>query len=479
MSEEHPLWRIMHPRSIAWVGASNNPMKMGTMQLHNLLEGGYSGRVFPIHPTEKTVLGLEAVPSASALPEVPDMAFVVVPTLVAAEILEGLGLRGVRRAVIVTGGFKETGEDGRRREAELTAVAERHGMRFLGPNCIGVMHAREALNTTMFPMRAMPGAVGLISQSGSYVTQVQLYLERRGIHISQAISVGNEASIDVVDCLEYLAGEEDTRAIILYIESLRRPRRFCEVAREVTRSKPVAAVYVGGTSAGARAGGTHTGAMAGDDRLHEALFRQSGVLRVGTIGGLYTAGYALASQPPLRGKRIGIVSHSGGPVTSMADACERRGLHVPVFSAALQEALLPLLRPTGSAANPVDLTFGFGQSEMMTTLPKRILESGEVDGVLLHGIMGSSYFEGRPGTIEEKLGLSMAQLEEAQARDVEELSSILKDIGKPVVCSSFMDRDQDYCTRLLQDHGIPVLDTPEQAAEVMACLGRSAALRRL
>jgi acetyltransferase len=469
----------MHPRSIAWVGASNNPMKMGTIQLNNLLRGGYSGKVFPIHPKEKSVLGLQAVPNASALPEVPDMAFVVVPTGVAVEILDDLGRRGVQRAVIVTGGFKEMGEDGRRREKELLSVAEKHGMRFLGPNCIGVMHSREALNTTMFPMSVLPGPVGLVSQSGSYVTQVQLYLQRRGIHISQAISVGNEASIDVVDCLEYLAGEEDTRAVILYLESLRRPRRFFEVAREVTRTKPVAALYVGGTCAGARAGGTHTGAMAGDDRLYEALFRQSGVLRVNSLGDLYTVGYALACQPPLRGKRIGIVSHSGGPVTSMADACERQGLEVPVFSVPLQEALQPLLPSTASAANPVDLTFGFGQSDMMTTLPKRILESGEVDGVLIHGIMGSSYLEGWFGSFGEKLGFSMDQVEEAQARDVEALSSLPKDTGKPVICSSFMDRDQDDCTRLLQDHGIPVLDTPEQAAEVMACLGRSASLRKL
>ncbi len=478
LSEQHPLWSIMHPRTIAWVGASNNPMKMGTIQLTNLLNGDYPGQVYPIHPTEETVLGLKAYPNASALPEVPDMAFIVVPTDVAVEILDDLGGRGVKRAVIVTGGFKEMGEEGRRREAELLSVAERHGMRFLGPNCIGIMHSRQALNTTMFPRFVMPGPVGLVSQSGSYVTQVQLYLQRRGIHISQAISVGNEASIDVVDCMEYLARDDDTRAIILYLESLRRPRRFFEVAREVTRKKPVAALYVGGTGAGARAGGTHTGAMAGDDRLYEALFRQSGVLRVNTIGDLYAVGYALACQPPLRGNRIGIVSHSGGPVTSMADACERQGLEVPVFSATLQESLQPLLPATASAANPVDLTFGFGQSEMMTAIPRRILESGEVDGVLIHGIMGSSYLESWVGSVEEKLGVSRAQIEEAQAKDVEELSSIPKHTGMPVICSSFMDRDQDNCTRLLQDHGIPVLDTPEQAAEVMACLGRSASLRK-
>ncbi len=479
MSRENPLWRIMHPRSIAWVGASNNPAKMGTIQLNNLLGGGFEGTVYPIHPTEKTVLGLEAYPNASSLPEAPDMAFVVVPTRVAVEIVHDLGRRGVKRAVIVTGGFKETDEEGRRREADLVSVTERYGMRFLGPNCIGIMHTRQALNTTMFPMCVMPGPVGLVSQSGSYVTQVQLYLKRRGIHISQAVSVGNEASIDVVDCLEYLAGQDDTRAVILYLEILRRPRRFFEVARKVTRSKPVVVLYVGGTEAGGRSGRSHTGALAGDDRLYDALFRQAGVLRVFTLEDLYTAGYALACQPPLRGKRIGIISHSGGPVTSMADACERHGLEVPVFSKPLQEALKPLLPATASAANPVDLTFGIGQADMMTTIPRRILESGEVDGVLIHGIMGSSYREVFFGYFEESLGISLDDIEKEQAKDVVGLSSIPKDTGKPVLCSSFMDRDQDDCTRILQDQGIPVLDTPEKAAEVMAFLGRSAHLRKL
>ena len=479
MNTENPLLKIMHPRSIAWLGASNNPTKMGTIQLHNLLQGGFAGKVYPIHPTEKTVMGLEAFPNAAALPEAPDIAFIVVPARVVAGIMEDLGRRGVKYAMIVTGGFKETGGEGARLEAELVSVAERHGMRFLGPNCIGVMHMRQAVNTTMFPICVAPGPVGLVSQSGSYVTQVQMYLQRLGIHLSQAISVGNEANIDVVDCLEYLAGQDDTRAVILYLESLRRPRRFFEVAREVSRIKPVAAVYVGGTGAGARSGGSHTGALAGDDRLYDALFRQAGVLRVFTLEALYTTGYALACQPPLRGRRIGIISHSGGPVTSMADACERRGLEVPVFSKSLQEALRPLVPGTASAANPVDLTFGIGHSHMTSTIPRKILESGEVDGVLIHGIMGSSYREIFFRQFKETADVSMDEIAREQEKGLAGLAGIPKEIGKPVICSSFMDREQDDCTRFLQDQGIPVLGTPEQAVEVMACLGRSAALRRL
>ena len=220
----------MHPRSIAWVGASNNPVKMGTIQLINLTSGGFRGKVFPLHPTEPTVLGMKAYRSATELPEVPDVGVLVVPTKVAIPVLEDLGKAGVKHAVIVTAGFKEMGPEGRRLEEELNRTAQRFGIRFLGPNCIGVINTRERLNTTFFPLCRKPGHVAIASQSGTYVTQVQLYLNRRGIGLSQAISVGNEASLDVVDCLEYFTQDRATRSVILYLETVRRPRHFLEAA---------------------------------------------------------------------------------------------------------------------------------------------------------------------------------------------------------------------------------------------------------
>ena len=472
MGKDNPLWQIMHPRSIAWVGASNNPTKMGTIQLLSLQHTGFQGPVYPIHPKEKTVLGHKAYASAMDLPEVPDLAVLIVPTRVAVPILEDLGKRGVKRAVVVTAGFKEMGEEGARQQEELIAVANRYGIRFLGPNCIGVIHTRGKLNTTFFSLFRKPGSLGIASQSGTYVTQVQLYMRRRGIAFSQAISVGNEANIDVVDCLEYLGEEEDTRSIILYLESLRRPQQFLEVARRVTRIKPVLALYVGGTEAGARSGKSHTGSMAGDDRLYDGLFRQAGIVRVNSIGDLYTFGFATGCQPPLKGKRIGIISHSGGPVTSIADACERAGLEVPVFSSALQKSLGEVLPSTASSANPVDLTFSLAAQTMAVDIPRRIMESGEVDGIIIHGLMGSS----SRNTIAEQLKgiveLPMDAMAEEEEKALAVLTEMPEQYGKPVVCSSFMDRNHDNCTRFLQDHRIPVLYGPEKAVRAMAYLHR-------
>ena len=470
--EESPLHKIMKPKSIAWAGASDNPAKMGTIQLLNLMNAGFQGKVYPLHPTEKSVLGFQAFQKATDLPEVPDLAVLVVPTRVVVPLLEDLGKRGVKRAIVTTAGFNEMGEEGSRMEEALVAMARQYGIRFLGPNCIGTINVRWKLNTTFFPMESKPGPVGLASQSGTYVTQTQSYLKRHGIAFSQAMSVGNEASIDVVDCMDYLADEEDTRVILLYLESLRRPRKFLEVAQRVTRSKPVLALYVGGTEAGGRSGKSHTGAMAGNDQIYDGLFRQSGVTRVRTVEELYTIGFTLACLPPLKGPRIGILSHSGGPVTSIADACERIGLSIPVFSDKLQESLQPFLSSTASSSNPVDLTFSPDPAVLAREIPRRVLESDEVDGVIIHGIMGSSFWNSMASLPNGETAIPPDAMEEKERKHMLELASLPLKTGKPVVCSSFMDRE-DSCTRLLQDNGIPVLYGPEKTAGAMSALYRA------
>ncbi len=474
----NPLKRILHPTSIAWAGASNNFQKMGTIQLLNLTKGGFKGAVYPIHPTEKTVLGLPAYKSALDLPIAPDLAVLVVPTSVVVPMMEDLGRRGVKYAVITTAGFKEMGEEGMLLEERLVSIAQRYGMRFVGPNCIGVINERWGLNTTFFPLiKEGPSAcVSIASQSGTYVTQTQLYLYNRGIRYSKAISVGNEANIDVVDCIEYLAEDEDTRVILLYLEVMRRGREFIKVAREAMQKKPIVALYVGGTEAGARSAKSHTGALAGNDKIYDGLFAQAGVLRASSVAELYEWGIALASQPPMRGRRVCLLSHSGGPVTCMADACERTGLKVPVFSRDLQTRIHDFLPATASAANPVDLTFAPEQSGLARDIPRTVLESNEIDGLIIHGIMGSAFREALAAQLKDIIDVPVEMLEEIDHALLAELVEFPKRYGKPILCSSFMDR-RDNCTRYLQDHGIPVLFGPEKAVKAMAALARYNELR--
>ncbi len=302
---ENPLHLLMNPKSIAVVGASNDPMKMGTLQALSIVKDGYNGYFYPINLTEKTVLGHKAYTAAEDLPEVPDLVVLIVPNKAITALLENFGKIGTKRAIIITAGFKETGATGLDLEKKINEIAGRYGIRFVGPNCMGIINSQISLNTTILPITKEPGILGFASQSGTYVTQSLPYLRSKGIRFSKAISLGNEANIDVVDALEYLGEDEQTTAVILYIEGIRDGKRFIEVARKVTRHKPVVAQYVGGSASGARAGSSHTGAMAGPDFLYNGILKQAGIIRVGSIEDLYMHGWTLATQPPLRGRRVG------------------------------------------------------------------------------------------------------------------------------------------------------------------------------
>ncbi len=474
---ENPLRLLMNPRSVAVVGASNDFTKMGTIQALSILEDGYSGDVYCIHRKEKTVLGRPAFPTAADLPQAPDLAVLIVPSSSIASLLEDFGKIGTKRAIIITAGFKETGSAGRSMEEKIKSVAKRYGIRFVGPNCLGIINSENSLNTTVAPFTTGPGRLGFASQSGTYVTQVLPYLRKNGIRYSKAISLGNEADVDLVDALEYLGEDEQTRAVILYIEGIRDGRRFVEVARRITRHKPVVAQYVGGTISGARAGASHTGSMSGPDFLYDGIFKQAGILRVPTIEDLYAHGWALATQPPLRGKRVGVVTNSGGPGTAIAYMCDREGLEVPRFSEGLQKGIRPLIEAHASAANPVDLTFDLSMQKLAVTLPEMIMKSGEVDALILHGVMHAGFmveiFEHLRGYLQ---GVSYEAFLKGTRSVKEDAFQLPGKYPLPFLISSFFD-DTDDCTRGYLDAGVPVFRSPENAARALGSLHRYRLIR--
>lgn len=257
--EESPLYQIANPKSIAFFGASNNITAMGTNLLLSLQAGGFEGPVYPVHYKESQVLGLKAYPSVLDLPDVPDLAVIVLPTRIVNAEIEACGQKGIQRAIIVSGGFKELGGEGIALERELLEIARRYGIRVLGPNCLGVANLHRQINTTFIPYEGPAGFIGLASQSGSLVTQMFDYLGRMGLGFSTAFSVGNEADIDLIDAMEYLALCPHTKVVALYIEGIRRGREFVQAARSIIPHKPVVALYVGGSEAGKHAGFSHTG----------------------------------------------------------------------------------------------------------------------------------------------------------------------------------------------------------------------------
>lgn len=472
---ESPLQSIMNPRSIVIAGASNNFMKMGSIQSLNLLHSKFAGEVVFLHPTERTVLGREAYKTPADLPFVPDLAFLITPTQVTLDLLNKLGERGVRRAVIVTAGFREIGPEGAKLEDKLREIADKHQIRFVGPNCIGAINTHNGLNLTVLPYKDRPGKLGLVSQSGTYVAQILPYLRENGIRYSQAISVGNATNIDLVDCLEYLGDDPKTKAIAIYTEGIRRGRRFVEVARRISRKKPIVALYVGGTSTGSRSCLSHTGSLGGPDRLYDGIYEQSGVIRASTIRELYNWGNALANMPPPRGDRMGILTHSGGPATSMADACERNGLELPVFSDALQAKIKKMIEPTASAKNPVDLTFSMDHDTFITRLPELLLGSDEIDGLMIYGMMDTAFMIEMYDTLEDRVTVSKEEFIRVGEFKMDKLLKLPAQNDKPLVCATFLRND--HAAQTFRDNDIPLLYSPEEAVAAMAALRRYARLR--
>ncbi len=475
--KENPFHLLMNPRSVAVVGAGNNPMKMGTMQALSIIKDGFSGNFYPIHPREETVLGHKAYASVSDLPEPPDLAMLVIPTRDAVEVLEQLGQAGTKRAIIISAGFKETGDEGEIMENRLREVGSRYGIRFLGPNCMGIINSQASLNMTVIRMQDQPGMLGIASQSGTYVTQTLVYLRKKSIRFSKAISVGNEADLNLVDALEYLGEDESTKAIGLYIEGIREGERFIEVAQKITPHKPVLAQYVGGSEAGARAGSSHTGSMAGPDYLYDGIFKQAGIIRVHSIEDLYAHGWTLATQPSLQGNRVGVVTNSGGPGTAISNTCDEGGMEVPLFSSELQKAMEAYLPDQASCKNPVDVTFHLDADLISTTLPEMIMKSGEVDGIVLHGAMSSGFMKEKYPHIQELVGnVPLEDLLERFKRDTSGAVSLPDKHGIPLVVSSFLD--EDNYTQAYRQNNIPVLDSPEKAARAMLALNRHREIRQ-
>ncbi|MFZ0450268.1 MAG: CoA-binding protein [Desulfatiglandaceae bacterium] len=471
--EKSPLYRILNPKSIAFYGASNNFSAMGTTQFSYLKALGFDGPLYPIHPKLDEVQGLKAYKSVLDLPEVPELAVMVLPTRVVPEMMEECGKKGVRHVVIVSGGFNEVGGDGVDLQGRIVDIARRYDMRFLGPNCIGVVNSYHKLNTTFFPYDIAPGFIGMASQSGSFVTQMFDYLGRFGLGFSSAVSVGNEANMDIVDCLKYLAACPNTKVIALYIEAIRQGRAFLEAARAITPHKPIVAFYVGGSETGKRAGFSHTGAMAGPDRLYDGVFRQSGIIRARSIEELFDFCWVLGACPSPNGNRMVIQTHSGGPGAAAADACGRAGLQLPSLSSQTREKIGPYVPHTGSINNPVDLTFTKNPLDYFSSIPKVLLEAPETDGLLVYFLVPTQTVR----RTLESLGVPEDQVV-AQSENIIEQQSIAvsalpRDHHKPLIGFSLRTRDDLFIAKL-QDRGIPVLSSPERAARAMGALAQHA-----
>ena len=376
--------RIFAPESVAVIGANRERGKIGSELLHNIITGGFTGRLAVIHPSAASIDGVPAYPTVSDVPGTIDLAVVSVAAHRVLSVVDECIAKGVKAVVVISAGFSEVGSDGKARERELLTRVRRAGVRLVGPNCMGVINTDPAvrLNATFAPIAPRPGRVALSTQSGALGFAILDYAAQLNIGFSTFVSVGNKADVSGNDLLQYWAQDARTDVILLYLESFGNPRAFSEIARRVSRTKPIVAVKAGRSTSGARAAASHTGALAASDAVADALFRQSGVIRTDTLEDLFDVAALLANQPLPRGRRVAVLTNAGGPGILAADTCEAHGLELPALSDRSVAELAAHLPPTASVANPVDIIASATPAQYEHALGT-LLRDEHVDAVLV------------------------------------------------------------------------------------------------
>ncbi len=450
-----PLHTFFHPRGVAVLGASANPTKLSYGVLHNLVTHDYPGRVYPVNPKGEEILGLCVYPSVAEVPDPVDLAVIVLSAEQTVEALAACGERGIRAAVLIASGFGELGEGGREREEQLRAVARRYGMRFIGPNCVGVIDTYAPIDTTF--VRTMPGQgnIGFVSHSGAVCGGTMDWASAVGVGFSRIISLGNQADIDVADALDSLAADPHTRVVAAYIEGLPDGRRFVEAARRLTAHKPLVVLKAGRTPSGTRAVASHTGALAGAEQAFLAACRRAGALPVENLEELVDASIALAYRQPPAGRRIAILTNAGGPAAVAADAIDRQGLCLSELSAATQEQLRQVCPPGAMVGNPVDM-LGGPQVEHYTAAMDVLLNAPEVDGLMVVFV---------PQAIMPPHDVAVAVARAAERSP------------RPVVCCISGGGGIRAAARALHAHSVPHYLTPARAALGLGTLWRYGQVR--
>ena len=445
----HSLDAIFRPRSIAVIGASRRKGSIGRELLRNLVNYEFNGKVFPVNPKAEVIHSMKVYTTVLQIYDEIDLAVIVVPKQHVLQALEDCGRKGVKGVVVLSAGFREVGEEGVKREQDLLDVCEKYGMRMVGPNCMGVVntHADICMNATFAPSQPLRGNLGFLSQSGAMGVAILEHAQALNLGYSMFISMGNKADVNTIDLLEYWEDDPDTKVILMYLESFGDPRRFTALARQIVRKKPVLCVKSGRTLAGARAAVSHTGALAGLDMAAEALFEQTGILRVDTVEELFDVAMAFSNQPIPKGDRVAILTDAGGPAIMATDAVVSSGMRMAELSPETKKKLFAILPEEASVANPVDMLGHSTEDHYRTALPILLADPG-VDAVLTLYV---------PPVMHDPIRVAKAIFAGAEGTE------------KPVFCC-FMARGE--VLEGIQDLGtkFPIYEFPESAVRALAMM---------
>jgi len=440
----HPLLSVFEARSVAVVGASRDPAKFGNWVVKALMDSGYQGAIYPMNPSASEVWGIPAYPEVRQVPGPVDLACIALPAQAVLDAVSECVAAGVPHVIVFASGFGEAGQAGRALEARLVEAVAGTGTRLIGPNSLGLVRPQSNLvacfGREIVQRRHPPGPVAFLTQSGAFGQALLCWAEDNGIGFSAFISSGNEADVDAADFLEALAEDGATRVICMYLEGVRRGRAFMAAA-----SRAVLALKVGRTGAGRRGAASHTGALVGDDLVYEAVFRQTGVIRVRDAEEMFDLARALARQPLPRGPRVAIITSSGGVGVAAADACEELGLEVGALSDATQAALRERLPGFAAVQNPVDLTSQVhGSPEWFRDCLRTLVASDGVDGIVV-GITAFRSPDIARNILDGAAGFS-----------------------GPILASWTIGQAARQAMDILESGGIPVYVTPERAVRALA-----------
>jgi len=447
---------FLQPGSVAVIGASRNPEKVGFGVFSNLVQAGFQGPIYGVNPGGGDLLGRPLFPSIEAIPGPVDLGVFIVPPKAILEGIPALARKGMKAAIAISAGFKEIGGEGTRLERGLKEVARETGIRVLGPNCLGLINTHACLNASFSRGTPPRGAISFFSQSGALCTAVLDWAIGENVGFSKFFSLGNKADVSETDVMEYLADDADTRVILGYVESIDDGRRFLQAARGVTRRKPVVLVKAGATAAGARAASSHTGSLAGSDSAYSAAFRQGGILRAASVEELFDLALGFAMQPLPAGDNLLILTNAGGPGILAADTAERLGIPLSEVSGELRARILPKLPPTASLSNPVDV-IGDARADRYRDVLAALRDESSVDTVLV--LLTPQ---------------AMTEPEETARATV----SALAGSGKAVFASFLGESTVAESRRILSAGGVPNYPFPERAVQTVYGMMRYARLRR-
>ncbi|HET6262335.1 MAG TPA: acetate--CoA ligase family protein, partial [Chloroflexia bacterium] len=440
----HPLDAIFSPKSIAVIGATEKAGSVGRTILWNLISSPFGGTVFPVNPTRPSILGIKAYPSLTAVPDPVDLAVIVTPATSVPGIMAECVEAGVKGAIVISAGFKETGPQGVELERQVLEHARRGKIRLIGPNCLGVMRPISGLNATFANGMARPGSVGFISQSGALLTAVLDWSTQENVGFSTFVSLGSMLDVGWGDMIYYLGDDPHTRSIVIYMETVGDARSFLSAAREVALTKPIIVIKPGRTQAAAKAAASHTGSLTGSDEVLAAAFARAGVLRVSTIAELFYMAEVLAKQPLPKGPRLTIVTNAGGPGVLATDALISEGGELADLSDETMQELDKILPAAWSHNNPVDI-LGDASPERYAESLAIAAKDPNSDGLL---VVLTPQAMTDPTATAERL-MPYAKIE-----------------GKPVLASWMGGADVEQGARLLNRADVPTFSYPDAAVRM-------------